>query len=77
MERNKAINLTFFESQDMYRWLIEAVHVGIFISDESGRLLYVNHAFVKILGYDSKDQVIGNSIGSLLFPSERVLDSFF
>lgn len=63
---DKSINWLFPEGQDMYRRLIEAVHAGIYVADPQGKLLYVNHAFVNILGFNTKDEVIGLNLADRL-----------
>ena len=55
-------NLLRPESEKLYRHLIETVKNGIFLSSPQGKLLYVNHAFARILGYDTKIEVIGMNL---------------
>ena len=64
---------TAFGSPDMYRRLVENLHVGIYVADAKGRLVYVNHAFAYILGYSSKDEVIGLNLANQLYvhPEDR------
>jgi diguanylate cyclase (GGDEF)-like protein/PAS domain S-box-containing protein len=58
---------------DIYRRLVESLHVGIYVTDPKGTLVYVNSAFVNILGYASKDEVIGLNLAEQLYvhPQDR------
>jgi diguanylate cyclase (GGDEF)-like protein/PAS domain S-box-containing protein len=58
---------TVFGSPDMYRRLVENLHAGIYVADAEGRLVYVNHAFAYILGYASKDELIGLNLADQLY----------
>ena len=64
---------TLFNKHDMYRKLVESLRVGIYVADAKGNLVYVNRGFVNILGYASKDEVIGLNLGDNLYvnPEER------
>lgn len=64
---------TVFNAPDMYRRLVESVHSGIYAADARGNIIYANQAFVNILGYESKDQIIGLNLAEHLYvhPGER------
>lgn len=64
---------TVFGSPDMYRRLIENLHVGIYVADAQGRLIYINQAFAYILGYSSKDELLGFNLAEQLYvhPEDR------
>lgn len=64
---------TAFCSPDIYRRLVENLHAGIYVADAEGRLVYVNNAFVYILGYSSKDELIGLNLADQLYvhPQDR------
>lgn len=47
------------KSEQKYRNLVENAMVGIYRSDLSGNILYVNQTFIKMLGFDSPDELIG------------------
>lgn len=72
MNMQKEFN-TVFGSLDTYRRLVENLHAGIYVADAQGRIVYVNHAFVYILGYASKDDLIGHSLADQLYlhPEDR------
>ena len=57
--KEQEINLTYSESGNLHRRLIETVRSGIFLGDAQGKLTYVNHAFAEMLGYGTKDELIG------------------
>lgn len=44
-------------SEKQYRDLVESSLVGIYQTDVDGRILYINDAFAKMLGFDSPDEV--------------------
>ncbi len=52
---------------ERYRLLFEQVQEGVFISTPEGRLLDCNDAFVRMLGYDSRDEVLKLDIPSQLY----------
>lgn len=52
-------------SEEKYRRFFEEDLSGIFISTPEGRLLDCNPRFVEILGYDSKEELLGTSAYSL------------
>lgn len=47
------------ESEEKYRNFVENAMVGIYRTDFSGHILYVNHTLAEMLGYDSPDELIG------------------
>ena len=65
--RAKDLNLAYPESQQMFRRLVERGHVGVFIADIKGYLFYVNHAFVFMLGFETKDDVLGTNLADIIF----------
>lgn len=65
--KTEEINLMYPESQYMHRRLIETVQSGIYLAEGRGRLTYVNHAFVEMLGYNIKDDVLGRNFADELF----------
>ena len=62
-----------FGPSDMYRRLVENLHAGIYVADAQGRLVYVNQAFVNLLGYTTKDEMIGLNLSDELYvhPQDR------
>lgn len=58
---------TAFGSPDIYRRLVENLHAGIYVADVKGCLVYVNHSFAYMLGYSSKDEIIGLNMAEQLY----------
>jgi two-component system, cell cycle sensor histidine kinase and response regulator CckA len=58
------------ESEERYRRLFEEDLSGDFITDEEGKLLDCNPAFLSLFGFNSREDVFGLSINTL-FPKER------
>ena len=57
---------------ERYRLLFEQVQEGVFISTPEGRLLDCNDAFVRMLGYDNRDEVLKLDIPSQLYSDPDV-----
>jgi len=55
------------KSERQYRQLIETMQDGVYRSSHEGRFLEVNPAMVKILGYDSVDELLAIDIPSQLY----------
>jgi len=58
------------QSEDRYRRLVELSPDAVFIL-QSGRVLYVNPAGVRLIGAPDASSVIGRSIGEIIQPEER------
>jgi len=63
------------ESEEKYRTLIETMTDGVYRSTHEGKFLEVNPALVKILGYDSKEELLAIDIKSQLYFSEEDRES--
>ena len=50
------------ESERLYRHLIETIRVGIFMADKNDVLFYANHAFIGMLNYVSRDELLGKNL---------------
>jgi PAS domain S-box-containing protein len=62
------------ESEERYRTLVERLPDGVYRSTPEGRFLEVNPAMVRILGYDSRQELLAlDDIASLFFddPEDR------
>lgn len=72
MNLTKEFN-TVFSSAEMYRRLVENLHAGIFVADASGKLVFVNQAFTYMLGYISKDEIVGLNLAEHFYihPEDR------
>ena len=69
--KNKEINFLHPDSQRIFRNLIESVRSGIYMADVQGTLFYVNPAFVNILGYNHKEEVLGLNLPSQIYPNPK------
>jgi PAS domain S-box-containing protein len=60
------------EAQEKYKMLFEQVQEGIFVSTPEGRLADCNDAFVRLLGYGSREELLAMDAGSLYAdPTQR------
>ncbi len=57
---------------ERYRLLFEQVQEGVFISSPDGRLLDCNDAFVRMLGYPSKEEILKIDIPTQLYADPSV-----
>ncbi len=60
-------------AEQKYRELFENVQEGVFISTPQGRFLDFNDAFLRIMGYASRDELLRVDIGATLYvnPQDR------
>jgi PAS domain S-box-containing protein len=60
-------------AEEKYRMLFEQVQEGVFVATPDGDLLDCNNAFVTMLGYSSRDELMALDMGSVLHavPDER------
>jgi two-component system NtrC family sensor kinase len=60
-------------AEEKYRMLFEQVQEGVFVATPEGQLLDCNDAFVTMLGYGSRDELMALDMGSVLHavPEER------
>ena len=65
------------EAERRYRELFDSIQEGLFFATQDGRFLDVNDAMVRMLGYESRDELLRNDVGSYLYPApearERIL----
>ena len=54
------------DSEHRYRNLVETMDSGLSVDNSEGRMILVNDALCRMLGYDSPDDLIGNKITSIL-----------
>jgi len=61
-------------ADERYRLLFEEAQEGVFVSTPEGRLLDCNTAFIRLLGYDSRAEVLSMDIATQLYkyPEDRV-----
>ena len=55
------------ESETRFTELFETLQEGVYFCDPDGKLLDVNPAMVRMLGYAHRDELVGQNIGKLYF----------
>ena len=60
-EMNKRLK----ESEESYRLLVETMNDGLIIEDLKGLITYVNHKFMKMIGY-KEDELLGRGVSDFL-----------
>jgi two-component system sensor histidine kinase/response regulator len=55
------------ESESRFTELFETLQEGVYFCNPDGKLLDVNPAMIRMLGYTAKDELLGVSIGNLYF----------
>ena len=60
-------------SEKKYRTITENINAGIYrnIPDKKGKFIEVNPAFVQILGYDSKEELLNTPVTNLYFDQKQ------
>lgn len=63
-------------AEQKYRSLFEQLQEGAFVTTLSGKLLECNDAFVHMLGYGSRDELLGRNVDSDFYASSEQRSSF-
>jgi two-component system NtrC family sensor kinase len=67
------------EAERRYRELFDSIQEGLFFATPDGRFLDVNDAMVRMLGYQSREELLRADVGPHLYPApaarERFLDA--
>jgi two-component system NtrC family sensor kinase len=60
-------------AEERYRTLFEQVQEGVFVSTPDGRVVDCNDAFVQLLGYDRREEVLAKDIAQTFYahPTDR------
>ena len=58
-------------AEEKYRLLFEQVQEGVFVADAEGRLVDCNNAIVSMLGYDSREELLGQPADALYASAEQ------
>ncbi len=74
LDRNKVTEM-LRRSEAKYRNFVEKMQDGVYVLDSKGRFVDVNPALVKILGYNSKEELLSVDIESELFFSHDEYNS--
>lgn len=64
------------QAEERYRMLFEQVQEGVFISTPEGRLIDCNDAFVRMLGYDNREEVLALDITGQVYLAPEQRQSF-
>jgi PAS domain S-box-containing protein len=64
------------EAERRYRELFDSIQEGLFFATPDGRFLDVNDAMVRMLGYDSREELLRADVGPHLYPVAAVRERF-
>lgn len=64
------------EAEEKYRQLFEQVQEGVFVATAEGRLVDCNEAFVQILGYNSREELMALNVNTDLYASPEQREVF-
>ena len=69
----KKVEAELLESEKVYKNLVERLPDGVYKSTHEGKFIEINEAMVKMLGYDSKEELLAIDIKNELYfqPEER------
>jgi two-component system NtrC family sensor kinase len=65
------------EAERRYRELFDSIQEGLFFATPEGRFLDVNDAMVRMLGYDSREELLRADVSTHLYPIVAERDRFF
>lgn len=75
-KRTKSDSFSRYEEEDLYRSLFENVHDGIYRSTIDGRIITANPALVRMLGYESEDELRNLNIAKDIYVSSEQRNAF-
>ena len=64
------------EAERRYRELFDSIQEGLFFATPEGRFLDVNDAMVRMLGYDSREELLRADVGPHLYPAPAARERF-
>lgn len=64
------------EAERRYRELFDSIQEGLFFATPEGRFLDVNDAMVRMLGYESREELLRADLGSYLYPAQASRERF-
>lgn len=64
------------EAERRYRELFDSIQEGLFFATPEGRFLDVNDAMVRMLGYESREELLRDDVGSYLYPAPASRERF-
>jgi PAS domain S-box-containing protein len=63
-------------AEEKYRLLFEQVQEGVFVATPEGKLLDCNDAFIRMLGYGNREELVGVNVDTELYASSEQRDVF-
>lgn len=64
------------EAERRYRELFGSIQEGLFFASPDGRFLDVNDAMVRMLGYETREELLRADVGPHLYPAQDARESF-
>jgi PAS domain S-box-containing protein len=64
------------EAERRYRELFDSIQEGLFFATPDGRFLDVNDAMVRMLGYESREELLRDDVGSYLYHNPAARERF-
>ena len=64
------------EAERRYRELFDSIQEGLFFATPDGRFLDVNDAMVRMLGYNSREEMLRSDVGPHLYPVAAARERF-
>jgi len=64
------------EAERRYRELFDSIQEGLFFATPDGRFLDVNDAMVRMLGFDSREELLRADVGPYLYPAPGARERF-
>ena len=65
------------EAERRYRELFDSIQEGLFFATPEGRFLDVNDAMVRMLGYESREELLRADVSTHLYPASAERERFF
>src|SRR5581483_6881539 len=63
-------------AEEKYRLLFEQMQEGVFVATTDGKLLDCNDAFMRMLGYSNRDELMALNLDSHIYTSVEKRDEF-
>ena len=63
-------------AEEKYRLLFEQVQEGVFVATPEGKLLDCNDAFIRMLGYSNREELVGVNVDTELYASSEQRETF-
>lgn len=70
MRKQTSIKPDRCQDRDLYRFIVENSHIGIFVIDDAFRIIYCNDELIRIMGYPEKE-IIASDFRKFLSKKDR------